>query len=188
MYEIVGKIAGVISLVAFVPYIVAILRGKTKPNRATWWIWTIVGIMLGASYYFSGANNTLWVPISYIIGPLAIAILSIKYGEGGWNRFDRYCLLGAMTSAILWWLFDSPFIALLINLFIDFLGALPTIKKVYKKPETEDRTAWVLFFLGNVVNLFAIETWVFTIAVYPVYMFCGNGIITTLVLLRRRKA
>src|SRR5688572_11025851 len=90
-----GKVAGVVSFVAFVPYILAILRGETKPNRATWWIWTVVGFMLGASYYSSGANNTIWVPVSYIVGPLVTALLSIKYGEGGWNRFDKGCLLGA---------------------------------------------------------------------------------------------
>ena len=28
-----GWVAGVLSLVAFVPYIVAILRGETRPNR-----------------------------------------------------------------------------------------------------------------------------------------------------------
>ncbi len=35
---VAGWVAGVLSLVAFVPYIVAILRGETRPNRATWWI------------------------------------------------------------------------------------------------------------------------------------------------------
>src|SRR3990167_5114886 len=141
---VAGKVAGIVSLVAFVPYIIAILRGETKPNRATWWIWTVVGFMLGASYFSSGANHTIWVPVSYIIGPIIIATLSIKYGVGGWTRFDRYCLLGAVVSMVFWWMFNSPFIVLLINLFIDFMGALPTIRKAYYEPESEDRTAWVL--------------------------------------------
>lgn len=182
---IAGKVAGIVSLVAFLPYIVAIMRGKTTPNRATWWIWTIVGFMLGASYYSSGANHTIWVPMSYIIGPLVTAILSIKYGEGGWTRFDRACLFGAAVSAVFWWLFSSPLVALLINLFIDFLGALPTIKKAYYKPETENKLAWTLFIIGNTTNLFAIETWSFAIAVYPIYMFFGSGTIAALVLRRK---
>ena len=182
---VVGKVAGIISLVAFIPYILAILRGETKPNRATWWIWTVIGLMLGASYYSSGANHTIWVPVSYIIGPFAVAILSIKYGEGGWTRFDRSCLLGAGVSVVLWWMFSSPLIALLIGLFIDLMGALPTIRKAYHKPESEDRTAWTLFFAGSTANLFAVETWTFAISVYPIYMFLANGIITTLIFVRR---
>lgn len=176
-----GKVAGIVSFIAFLPYILAILRGQTKPNRATWWIWTIVGFMLGASYYSSGANHTIWVPVSYVVGPLIIAILSIKHGEGGWTRFDRNCLLGAGISLVLWRLFDSPLIALLINLFIDFMGALPTIRKAYNEPESEDRTAWALFFTGNTANLFAVEKWTFAISIYPIYMFLTSGLIMALV-------
>lgn len=182
---IAGKVAGIVSLVAFVPYILAILRGETKPNRASWWIWTVVGFMLGASYFSSGANHTIWVPVSFIIGPLAIIILSIKYGEGGWTRFDRYCLIGAGVSVVLWWMFSSPLIALFINLFIDFMGALPTIRKAYNEPESEDRTAWMLFFAGNIVNLFAVESWTLTIAAYPIYMFFASGLITVFIFIRR---
>lgn len=180
-----GKVAGIISLAAFVPYVVAILRRKTVPNRATWWIWMVVGFMLGASYRFSGADHTIWVPVSYVIGPFVIAILSIKYGEGGWARFDRVCLFGAGTSAILWWMFNSSLIALIINLFIDIMGALPTIRKSYHEPEKEDRLAWSLFIAGNTINLFAVERWTFAISAYPVWMFIGSGLITALIFIRR---
>jgi len=184
---VAGKVAGIVSLIAFIPYILAILRGETKPNRATWWIWTIVGFMLGASYFSSGAKHTIWVPVSYIIGPFTVAILSIKYGEGGWTRFDRYCLFGTGMSVILWWIFSSPLIALLINLFIDFLGALPTIRKAYHKPESENHIAWILFFGGNIINLFAVEKWTFTIAVYPIFMFLLSGLIAITILIQRNK-
>lgn len=184
---IVGLVAGILSLAAFIPYILAILRKETKPSRASWWIWTVVGFLLGASYYSSGANHTIWVPVSYIVGPFATAILSLKYGEGGWNRFDRICIFGAGASVVLWWMLSSPLVALVINLFIDFMGALPTIRKSYYEPEGENRTAWTLFFTGNTVNLFAIEAWTFAIAAYPIYMFLGTGAIAALLFLRPRK-
>lgn len=183
---VVGKVAGIVSLVAFIPYILAILWGETKPNRATWWIWAVVGLMLGASYYSSGANHTIWVPVSYIIGPFVTAILSIKYGVGGWTRFDRNCLLGAGVSAVLWWMFNSPLTVLLINLFIDSMGALPTIRKVYHEPESEDSTAWVLSFVANTINLFAVERWTFKIAIYPMYMFTTCGLLTALIFIKRK--
>ncbi len=183
---VAGQVAGILALAAFVPYVLAILRGETKPNRATWWIWAVVGFMLGASYYSSGANHTIWVPVSYVVGPLVIAVLSLKYGEGGWTRFDRMCLLGAGISVVLWWIFGSPLIALCINLFIDFLGALPTIRKAYHKPEGEDRAAWALFVAGDIANLFAVERWTFAIAAYPVYMFLCGGVIAILVFFRPR--
>ena len=78
---VAGWVAGVLSLVAFVPYIVAILRGETRPNRATWWIWTTTGGVLLASYYFSGADTTIWVAVSYFVASLVTAVLSIRYGR-----------------------------------------------------------------------------------------------------------
>jgi len=187
MAEIFGRLAGIISLIAFVPYIVSILRGKTKPNRATWWIWTVVGCMLAASYYLSGAKETIWVPVSYLVGPLATSLLSLKFGEGGWTRFDRWCLFGAGASLVLWLAFSSPLIALLINLFIDFLGALPTIRKVYFDQKSEDPIAWGLFFVGNTCNLFAIGSFDFAIVVYPIWMFLGSGAVAMLLLIPRKK-
>lgn len=181
-----GMVAGVVSLVAFIPYIISIIRGKTKPNRASWWIWTIVGFMLASSYSASGAKDTMWVALSYLIGPLLTALLAIKYGEGGWTRFDRACIACAAMSAILWFVFDSPLLALLINLIIDGAGALPTIKKTYTEPENEDRLSWALFFAGNTLNLFAVNPWTFAIAIYPLYLFIGCGIITAQVFFRRR--
>lgn len=185
--EIAGKIAGLISLAAFVPYIIATLRRKTRPNRATWFIWMMLGIALGASYYFSGAGDTIWVPISYAIGPLIVFLLSIKYGEGGWNRFDLACLAGAVIGLILWAIFKNPIIALIINLLVDFAGALPTTVKAYKDPKSEDPIAWVLFLAGNTVNLFAIDQYKFAIMVYPIYMFLGSGVITALILWPKKR-
>lgn len=186
-----GTVAGVVALVAFIPYIIAIWRDKTKPSSATWWVWTVVGCMLGASYYSSGANHTVWVPVAYIIGPLAItAILLIKYGKGSWTRFDRYCLLGAGVGAVLWlalwWIFSSPLTALIIGLCIEFMGALPTIRKAYRESESENLTVWVWFFAASIVNVFAIESWTFAITVYPISMFVGSGLMTVSIFFIRR--
>ncbi len=183
-----GWIAGVLSFLAFLPYIVAILRGQTRPNRATWWIWTTAGLVLGASYHFSGAETTIWVPVSYIVGPLVTALLSIRYGEGGSTPLDRGCFAGAGAGLLFWWWFNSPVVALVMTLGVDFAGAVPTIKKAYLAPHTEDRLAWALFIAGNAFNLLAVDRWEFAIAIYPVYMFLASGSIAALVLRPRPAA
>ena len=77
---VLGIIAGIIAFLAYIVYLISILRGKTKPNRATWWIWAFMGLVVGLSYHSSGAVNTIWVPYVEFLGPFSIAILSIKYG------------------------------------------------------------------------------------------------------------
>lgn len=90
---LIGWAVGILFLSAFVLYIVAILLKKTKPNRTMWWIIAIVVSAFGVVYYFCSANRVIWIPLSYIVGPVAIAFLSLWYGKGGWLRFRRKFLL-----------------------------------------------------------------------------------------------
>lgn len=184
---VIGIVAGFLSLLGFVPYLFTIYQGKTRPNRATWSIWAIVGIILSTSYYSSGAVDTLWVPACSAIGHVLIAILAFKYGEGGWNRFDRVCLLGSGISLFLWWRFSSPVIALSINIVIDFLGALPTIRKSYYEPKTEDPLTWMIFLAAHTLNLFAINHWSFALSAYPLYLFSVTSTIVVLLLRPKRQ-
>ena len=177
-----GIIAGCISFFAFVPYIVSIVKGKTIPNRATWLIWSWVGILLLFSYKASGATDTLWVAISYTIAPIIISFLSFKYGVGGWNKFDLFCISGSVISTLLWFITGSPTLALILFLIIDFFGSLPTIKKSYFYPEQENKLAWLLMVIANFLNIFAAEEIRFSIIVYPLYMFIVGGLILGLCL------
>ena len=68
--QIIGVLAGILEFSAFILYYISILQGKTRPNRATWFVLTIVGFLIVASYYASGARETIWIPVSYAVGPL----------------------------------------------------------------------------------------------------------------------
>ncbi len=176
---IFGVSAGIFSFAAYIFYIVAIIRGTTKPNRTTWWIWGVIGVILLASYYYSGATTTIWVPVSESIAPLIIALLSLKYGEGGpAEKLDFLCIFGAGISCLLWYLTGSAVVALVTNLAIDFFAAIPTVAKSWSKPEEEDRFAWTLTSTGNVLNMLAVNSFTFAILIYPVYTLIIDGIIT----------
>lgn len=175
-----GIIAGILSLVGFVPYIVSILQNKTHPNEASWIIWTVVGALLALTYYADGDPNAIWLPFSYFIGPFIVAILSLHYGYSKWSMLDKTCLVAAVISIIPWLLSDNATMTLLINVLIDGAGAIPTLIKSYLKPETEDLTAWVIFFIANTIELFAIKTWNLS-ATYPLYLFFLVGIIVILI-------
>ena len=183
---VLGIIAGIISFLAYIVYAISIFRGRTKPSRATWWIWSFMGLVVGLSYYFSGAVNTIWVPIVEFIGPLSIALLSIKYGEGGLeNKTDLICLFGAVVSIILWIIFDNPVVALVTNLAVDSFALVPTIKKSYLRPEGEDFWAWFGTGIADSLNMFAVEKFTFAILVYPIYMLVSDLIIISILLLRK---
>lgn len=176
-----GFVAGALTFIGYLPYFISILRRKTKPHRVTWWVLVLVGAMLFSSYYSLGASSTVWVSISYFFGPLIIAVAAMFYGQKGWNRIDWFCVCGIIFAIFLWLTLRDPFIVLLLNLVIDFIGLLPTIHKSYLHPHTEDRLAWLFWWIGSTLNIFAISSIDPHIAIYPIYMFFGNGLITLLV-------
>ncbi len=77
----IGIIAGSLSFLAYLLYVVDMIRGRCRPNRMTWWTLTVIGLMVAISYYASGARQTMWVALAYVAGPLIVSLLSFRYGR-----------------------------------------------------------------------------------------------------------
>jgi hypothetical protein len=186
--QLSGYTAGILTLAAYIPYVSSILKKKTRPSRSSWFIWMTVSTIIAVSYNRAGADFAFIMPVGYALGSAVIALLSIRYGADGWTWLDKCCLMGAGLGLVAWGLSDDPMAALLINVAINLAGTLPTIRKAYYYPETENNTAWVLFFAGTEVNLLAVQKWTFDMAVYPVYMVLIIGLVSGLVVWRRESS
>ncbi|OHA94317.1 MAG: hypothetical protein A3E02_00500 [Candidatus Zambryskibacteria bacterium RIFCSPHIGHO2_12_FULL_38_34] len=177
MHEIFGVLAGIFSLIGYGLYILAMLRGETKPSKTTWWIWVPLVVTLFFSAKASGAEETLWVAKSEMVGITAIALLSLKFGKKEREKGEWFCILGSAVSLMILWVFKAPAVALIAALATDSFALWPTIQKTIRNPEEEDRTAWVFTQTANLFNLFAISTLAFGDIVYPVWLFALDGII-----------
>jgi len=176
-YILYGQIATTIITIAYLPYIFSIFQNKTSPNRTTWLVLFLIGIITFIAYKEIGANATLGVALANVIGPFIIFILSLKFGEGWEDMSDLKYLIFSLIAIILWQIYQSPFIGLIFNLLADSIAFIPTIQKSYFRPKSEDLLTWCLFAIGNIINLFAIEQWSFDIAIYPVYILIAEGIV-----------
>lgn len=176
-YTLYGQIATTIIVLAYLPYIFSVFKNKTKPDRTTWFTLFLIGIITFITYKAVGANATLGVALANVIGPFIIFILSLKFG-GGWKNINDFkYLIFSLIAVILWQVYKSPLIGLTFNLLADFIAFIPTIKKSFFRPETEDLLTWCLFTIGNIINLFAIEQWRFDIVIYPAYILLAEGIV-----------
>ncbi|MDB5195278.1 MAG: hypothetical protein JWO84_462 [Parcubacteria group bacterium] len=182
-----GIAAGILSFVAYPVYIRDILRGETKPSKVTWWVLAFLNAALTASYYASGARDTIWIPISYTLGFSVVAFLSLKYGEGNWEKSDWICLTGAAVSLFLWWFLQSAEVALYLIIITDFIGLVPTIYKTYKRPWTESRLSWSIALIASALNVIAIEDWSPAISFYPFYVVITNALIVGFILFPRHR-
>ena len=181
-----GLAAGAVALAALIPYVLSILSGKTRPNRASWIIWTIAALITALTYRAAGATTTFWIAAAYTVNASVVAGLAFKYGEGRTERFDWLCLVLALVSLIPWLLFDSPATALYLDIFVDVLAVLPTIRKAYWHPASEHRPSWLIAFAATAINLAALDTWAPEVSLYAIYCFLSIGAITGTLYMRRR--
>ena len=187
-YDYIGMAAALVGLVALVPYIQSIFASNTEPSPISWLLWTASAGILAASYYAMGAGATIWLSLVYVVNPLIIFVLSLKYGRMRLDWLDWSCVAGLTVSMVIWLRYDSPGSAMAICLVLDALGAAPTIKKIWHEPGTENKPGWVLITIAAIMNLVAIDALSFEIIVYPVYAFLMTSLITLLLFRKQAKA
>jgi len=140
-------------------YVWSIIKGKTKPNFSGWAIFTLsMSCVLFSSYYLGAKESLIIVALFTFIAAL-ITFLSLKYGKYKISNFEKILLSLSIISVILWLTTNNPWYALLINTFVDTLGFISIIYKLYLHPETEDSFAWTISFLVYGLNLIIITNW-----------------------------
>ncbi|MCC7436693.1 hypothetical protein IT402_02350 [Candidatus Nomurabacteria bacterium] len=196
--EIIGVVAGGVSLIAYGIYIYTIWWGKTKPSRSSWWILSIVWtIVLFSSFSLSigeteqakwAAVTSRWLSISYIIGSLGVAVSSIWRGASQrWKRFDYFCASSAGFALFLYFFTNNPLASLIFGILADFFGLLPTIKNAQKHPEQENLLSWVITVISCILALFAVSKWSFSVEYMsdwsiPVYLTVVDLLIVIFIL------
>jgi hypothetical protein len=167
----------VISLSGSVAYIRDTLAGRTKPNRVSWFLWGTVPMLGVAAALSLGADPWATARI-FIAGliPLIIFFASFVNQQSYWalTRFDYFCGAIALAALALWWLADSPRLAILFFALADLFAALPTLIKAWKFPETE--TGFV-FFMGSIsvlITIPAIPVWNIENSAFQVYLLAVN--------------
>jgi hypothetical protein len=167
-------ISGILCLLAYVPYIVNILSCKTKPQRMSWFLWLVLGIISLASQASLGATYSLVLAYILTLGSLVIFLLSIKYGTGGFTARDIWALLFSIAGLVIWLMTNMPLISLAINIAIGSVGALLTIKKTIEHPGSETAITWLLASVAGLASLVSTGHLRLGLIAYPLYIILTN--------------
>lgn len=181
----IAIIAGIINFVGLMPYIVDIFKRKTKPERAMWWIYTFLFMLLFAAQLKAGASWLLVVTAVYVLTSAVIAILSLKYGYGSFHKRDFYSIALALAGVGLWLSTDNPLTAIILVIVIDAAGFWLTLVKTWYAPYSETLISWQAACVSAALSLVAVGSWKFELLVYPLYALLGTGLIVGIILYRR---
>ena len=179
MFFVIGILSGILSVLMYFPYARDILKGTTRPERASWLIWSVLGLIAVASQAAKGATDSLWMTVAQTAGTICIFGFSLKYGYGGLIKRDIVALIAAGFGLVLWFLTKDALYALMLVIIIDGIGAALTVVKAYEQPESETVITWILGATSAVLGTIAVGRIDPILMSYPFYVFLANVSVLT---------
>ncbi len=181
-----GIASAAVGLVRMVFYVYKIVQGHTKPERATWWIWSVLVLVLLAAQWSGGATWSLGLTIGQVISLTTIAVLSLKYGYGRFKLRDVLALVFAAIGLAAWWYTKNPLTAIVIMIAIDVSGHVLNYAKIREAPYSESLGTWLLAAVAPTLALLAAANTSLVVYVYPLYCTIFNWSFVTLLVWRRK--
>jgi len=175
-FVIVGTLIGAAGALA---YLWDTIKGKVKPNRVSFLLWSIAPMIAFAAQIQQGVGLESIMTFSTGFLPFLTFIASFTNKNAEWQltRFDVVCGFLSMVGLILWLITKVGNVAIFFSIVADGLAALPTMVKAYKYPETEIAWPWLATCIGVALTLLTLKEWTFANSSFIIYIFITDLII-----------
>jgi hypothetical protein len=182
-FVILGTLIGAIGSVA---YLIDTVKGKVKPNRVSFLLWSIAPLIAFAAQMKQGVGLEALMTFSTGFLPITVFIASFVNKKAEWKvtRFDLVCGFLSIFGLILWLITKVGNIAIFFSIVADGLAAVPTIVKSYKYPDTELAWPWIATVFGVVLTLLTLKELTFANSGFIVYILMVNSLIFSLIQFR----
>ena len=172
-----GLLAQFILAISILPYVISIFRGTVKPNRISWFIWSIIGFAFWLITPPTADEVTKMLTLVFMVNPTIIFILTLFKGEYiKPDNLEKFSLIVGLSAILIWYVFkdSSGVFPISIAISADFCALIPTLRFVFSAPDEETPLAWIFLFLGSLIAVFAIENYNLESILLPVYMTMGS--------------
>ncbi|MGZ2745326.1 hypothetical protein [Burkholderia stagnalis] len=184
--SIFGVIGSAVSLLAAIPYGLAIFRRAVRPHLFTWLIWSVVTAIAAAGQWVAGAGPSAWCTAAIAATCFLTFVASLFRGERGWTVSD-WVFLGAAFSAVpVWVLARDPTASVCLVTLIELAGLGPTIRKSFRDPWSESLAYFALCVVKYALAVLALRTWSVAVAFYPIVNIAASIGVCMLMIVRRR--
>ncbi len=140
-------------------YVRDTVRGVTSPNRVTWGLWGVEGI-LGFAVEIQqhvGLASVMTLMLGFV--PCVVVAVSFKNPHSVWRigKFDVFCGLVSLAGLVFWFFINEPTVALISFVAADQIAALPTLRKSWIAPQTESPRVFFMGFLNCGITLLTLK-------------------------------
>jgi len=142
--DIAAVCSTILGVYCTVPYIRAILAGKTKPHQLSWLVFVIMNGIVFFSQFLAGGRASVIISFTFFVGSFIVFLLSLTAGVRGTSRWDWALFTFAMLTIVVWFITRSNSVAIWLTLLIDFAATTMMILKLRSNPRSEDPYPWLI--------------------------------------------
>jgi len=177
-----GVLSSIFAFIGGIPYLNDIAKKRANPHVLSWLGWAFITALGAFAMLAEGSTWAVAILFANTALCLLIAIYSIVTRVGVWatGKYDFVFFGIGLLGLVLWQTLDMPVLALVCAILADFCFGAPTIIKTFKDPSTETPIVWASATLSGFLSLFAVQSFAFSEAAYPAYLFIFD--LTVLVL------
>lgn len=182
-FVIIGTLIGAAGSVA---YLVDTVKGRVKPNRVSFLLWSIAPFIVFAAQIKQGVGVESVMTFSTGFSPMAVFAASFVNKKAEWKvtKFDLVCGFLSIIGLALWLITRVGNVAIFFSILADGLAAVPTIVKAYHYPDTELAWPWLATSFGVVLTLLTLSEITFANSGFIIYILLADGFIFSLIQFR----
>ncbi|HEX5797046.1 MAG TPA: hypothetical protein VFX86_01500 [Candidatus Saccharimonadales bacterium] len=168
-------------------YVIDTAKGITKPNRVTWFLWTLIPVVALVGMFDEKASMTSIILVGVFgLMPLIIFITSFLNKKAYWKitRFDWICGILSAAGILAWLATGNGNLTIIFSMVANFFAWLPTLVKAFRVPDSE---SWLAYFngaLASFLTLLTVGQWSFASVALLIYFTISCSVTFALVKFR----
>lgn len=152
-------------------YLYAVIKGRAKPHKVTWFLWALAPLIGFAAQISEGVGISSLMTFAVGFGPLLIFLASFLNKKSDWkiSKFDLLCGSVSLLALALWALTQNAMLALILSIIADAVACIPTLIKSWSHPQSEDPRAYLLAAISAFITTLSLPIWTFSYYAFPIW-------------------
>lgn len=182
---VVALASGVLSAVDPIPYIRDTLRGTTRPQRSTRFVWSVLGVVAVSSQLADGATWSITCVAVQTAGIIVTFGLSIRRGVGGRGPGDLAAMAIAAMALAAWSMTSDPTWGTGLIIVADVVGFGAMVPKTWSDPWSETLSTYAIAASAGICGVVAVGSGDAALLLYPAYLAISCAAFAVLIVVRR---
>lgn len=164
---IVAIIGILLTLVAYVPYIVDTVRGNTRPHSISWLIWSLLGFVVYTLQLTHGGGYGTWITGCVLVIQILIFFLSLRFISRDVCAADLLFLVLAVLGLVIWICSNNDTLSIVYIVSISLIGYIPTIMKIHRDPHSETLSTYAINSVRHAFGIYSLHTFNLITLIHP---------------------